>query len=292
MSLLSLMSVHNIALLSLDRFLYVKKPLQYKNIVTVKRVSAILVLCWVLFTAFSVLPVFGVGFVHFVTVLPACVLGYEVVGLNIHYVYYWVFIVCACLTPVSILVVTNTWMLCIMQKSIKRGYIRAKRNSIGGNRSVILQMKGKYTKDQTRLLQIFMAIFASSIVTWLPLVITISMITAANIFVLEFTTFAYLCCLSQPVIHPVLQVLLLRDVRTVVAPPYKLLPGCQCTSKEKPRTSGSSNNVPNVGIKSANQCCRPGVGTSVLVEGLNVRDSSSSQDSKPPSRKVSCITVV
>ena len=91
MSILLLMSVHNIALLSLDRFLYVKKPLQYQNIVTLKRVIAILVLCWLVFTAFSILPVFGVGLVNFEEAIAACVLTWAVKGLNIHYVYYWVF---------------------------------------------------------------------------------------------------------------------------------------------------------------------------------------------------------
>ena len=121
MSILLLMSVHNIALLSLDRFLYVKKPLQYQNIVTLKRVTAILVLCWLVITAFSILPVFGVGLVIFTEVLSACVLTWGVKGLNIHYVYYWVFVVCACLTSVTIFVITNIWMLCIMRKSLKKG---------------------------------------------------------------------------------------------------------------------------------------------------------------------------
>ena len=44
-----LMSVYSIALLSLDRFLYVRKPLDYESIVTLKRVIAILVVCWCVF---------------------------------------------------------------------------------------------------------------------------------------------------------------------------------------------------------------------------------------------------
>ena len=257
MSILLLMSVHNVALLSLDRFLYVKKPLQYQNIVTLKRVSAILALCWLVFTAFSILPVFGIGVVHFVQVLPACVLNFEERGLNIHNTYYWVFHVGACITPVTILLITNTWMLCIMKKSIRNGYARSKRNSIGGRKS-LNSIRRKYARDQTRLSQIFVALFVSSIVTWLPIAIAIIMVAAANFFVLEFTTFSFLCILSQPVIHPILQVLLLRDVRTVVAQPCRLLSGCQCYSRETPPNS-ENNKSDDKATTCTKHCCRQNV---------------------------------
>ena len=244
MSILLLMSVHNIALLSLDRFLYVKKPLQYQNIVTLKRVIAVLVLCWLVFTAFSILPVFGVGLVTFTEVLSACVLTWAVKGLNIHYVYYWVFVVCACLTPVTILVITNTWMICIMRKSLSRGYLRSKKNSFGswGTSTRSLQLREKHTKDQVRLVQIFGSLFLSSVLTWLPLVIAISMVTAANLFVLEFTVFAFLSILSQPVIHPILQVLLLNDIRMVVVKPCNVLIKCLRKPSKTSSTSLDSKN--------------------------------------------------
>ena len=260
MSTLFLMSVHNVALLSLDRFLYVKKPLQYDTIVTLKRVAAILVLCWVIFSAYSILPVFGIGKVTFAEVLPACVLTWEVRGINMHYIYYWVYIVSACLVPVAILVITNIWMLCIMRKSLRNGYVRARRNSIGGDKALASQIRGRYTKNQTRLSQIFVTLLVSSFVTWLPIVIVIILVTAAQLFVLELTTFAFLCLLSQPVIHPILQVLLHRDMREVVARPFR---GCQRTSNEnlqpcddqKTKISNSFNLKPPPAIVSKTIVC-------------------------------------
>ena len=236
-SVLLLMSVYNVVLLSVDRFLYVKKPLQYKNIVTLKRVAVTLTAFWVFFIAFSILPVFGVGLIVFIEVLPACTL-LTVPGLTTSYVYYWTYIAFVCFVPAVILVVTNTWMMWIMKKSIRRVYIRAKSNSVKSDTSATLQLKGKYTKDQIRLLQIFAALFVFSIMTWLPTVITTIMVHAANLFVLEFTTFASVCFNLQPIIHPILQFLLLKNVRSVVA---KLTP-CQCTSNSAPNTPESSNN--------------------------------------------------
>ena len=249
MSILLLMSVHNIALLSLDRFLYVKKPLQYKNIVTIKRVAAILTFCWVLFTAFSILPVFGVGEVDFVQILPACTLNFDARGLNVNFIYYWVFSIGSCLAPVIIFLSTTTWMVCIVLKNMRKVYTRAKKNSLGGRNVSAAHTRAKYAKDQIRVVQIFMALFLFSLATWLPILITLTMVNAADVFVLEFTTFSFLCLLSQPVVHPILQMLLLRDVRTVFVQLCMHFSGCQYTSNDNTVSnnedkSGCSNTTP------------------------------------------------
>ncbi len=160
MSMLLFISLHNIALLSLDRFLYVKKPLKYNTIVTERRVSAILVFSWVVFTVFCILPVFGVGLVRFSEVISICILT-ATEGLTVHHIYFSVFIVSAAFTPMIILFITNTWMTCIMAKSIFRGYARAKRNSTGPwGFSLSPQVKEKFIKYEVHLLQIFLTLYS------------------------------------------------------------------------------------------------------------------------------------
>ena len=72
MTTLLLVSVYNIAFLSLDRFLYVKKPLKYEQIVTVKRIGLILAISWVLFGVFSLLPLLGIGEIFLTNVVSTC----------------------------------------------------------------------------------------------------------------------------------------------------------------------------------------------------------------------------
>ena len=243
MSTLLLMSVYNVVLLSLDRFLYVKKPLNYNSIVTVKRVVAILTLCWVLFIAFSILPVFGVGFIAFAHVLSMCAIGFFSVGPNNYYIYYWINIISASIIPTTIFLFINAWILCIMRKSISSGYLRAKRNSRGryGVTTNDSQAKRKHAMDNIRLIQIFGALFLSSIFTWMPLAITVIMITAGNFFSLEFTVFATLSFFSQPVVHATIQLFLLKDVRAVIVKPFKFLVQYRHKRSETPSISENNN---------------------------------------------------
>lgn len=224
MAILLLMSVYNVVLLSLDRFLYVKIPLKYNSIVTGKRVALVLVLCWLAFATFSILPMFGVGFISFVHVLSMCTSAFLTVGLNGQYIYYWVFIALACVIPVAVFLFVNAWMLCIVKKNYASGYLRAKENLKSDPTSTLhKQMQRKHVEDNIRLIQVFGALFLSSIFTWMPLAIAVIMTTVGNFFVLEFTVFATLCFFSQSVIHPIVQILLLQDIRAVIIKLFKKL---------------------------------------------------------------------
>ena len=257
MAILLLMSAYSVVLLSVDRFLYLKKPLKYSSIVTAKRVAGILVLCWVLFTAFSILPVFGVGFVAFAHVIAICTIVFQPFGgKNYFLTYYWFYIVLASMIPIVILLFTNTWMLCIVRKSYAEGYLRAKRNS-NSTSTHATQMKRKHIKGNIRLTQIFGALFLSSIFTWMPLALTAMMYVAGGVFIEEFSSFAVLCFFSQSVIHPIIQILLLQDVRVVIIKPFKKLLS-QCRSQK--HNSMSPNVASNEGEESGKMpdkksCC-------------------------------------
>lgn len=118
---------------------------------------------------------------------------------------------------------TNIWMLCIVKKGLSRGFHRAVRNSVGpgGRPSLTIQLKDKYRRNQIRLLQIFGAIFCADILTSLPTASSLFLTTI--VIVPGVITFSRLCLLFQVVIHPILQVLLLNDIRYEIA---KLLKPC------------------------------------------------------------------
>ena len=213
LNILLLMSVYNVTLLSLDRFLYVRVPMRYEKIVTTKRVILVLTLCWFVFMLFSLLPLLGIGTIGFSQVISTCAIKASSMGPNIKYLYLWMYVAVACFVPIIILLVTNIWMLCIVKKGISKGFHRAVRNSLGqgGRPSLTIELKDKYKRNQIRLLQIFGAIFCANIITWVP--ILGSLILLVIVIVPGVVVFAHLCLLFQAVIHPILQVLLLRDIR-------------------------------------------------------------------------------
>ena len=213
---LLLVSVYTVALLSLDRFLYVKKPLTYGKIVTTRRVAVVLAACWMIFVAFSLLPVFGIGEIAPSGLISICALILSV-GPNSNYIYLWVVIGGSCVLPVVLILVTNVWMLCIMVRSISRGYQRELENIAGSRRpSLFVTIRDRYQSSRVHLLEVFGAVIVVNVVTWLPTVVTVGLVSS-GVIVFEFVAFGHLCLLSQAVLHPIIQVFLLRDIRVALA---------------------------------------------------------------------------
>lgn len=230
---LLLVSVYNIALLSVDRLLYVKKPMNYENIVTVKRVLAVLICFWVFFVAFSMLPFLGIGEISLGDVISTCTIVFSSIGTDDEdFVYLWVFIGAICILPVLVLFVANVWMLCIMSRTVSKGFHRQVSTITMGNsrrQSLYTRLKDRYQNCQLRLLEVFGALFGVNFVTWLPTVLSLSLVTA-GVIAPGFIAFAHLCLLSQVVFHPVLQVALLRDIRDAIANMCKHCSGCYSSS--------------------------------------------------------------
>ena len=187
-----------------------------------KRVGLILVICWVLFAIFSLLPLLGIGEIFLTSVISTCTIFAPppgLVALDASYIYLWAFIIGSCAVPVVILLVTNTWMLCIIRKSTVRRYRRTRSNSMGQS-PLTNQVRDTHRKEQIRLTQIFVAVYSTNILTWVPTLISVSLV-GGGMIVPGFIAFGHLALLSQAVIHPILQAVLLRDIRMVINKPCR-----------------------------------------------------------------------
>ena len=257
---LLLMSVYNVALLSLDRFLYVKKPLKYEEVVTVKRVVVVLVICWVLFILFCLLPVFGVGEVSLGSVVSTCTINFSEYGPNLPYIIFWVFIIAASVLPLLILLITNIWMLCIIRKSVLKKYHRARENMFdvrqGGRKLSVqsIKLKKKHKTDQLRVLQIFGAILCASILTWMPAFVSV-IVLASRVIVFWLIAFGHISISSQAVIHPILQVVFLRDIRIEITKPYRYLKRKLCKHSSTPDEDGSGEITSCLRGTTLGRCC-------------------------------------
>lgn len=232
---LLLMSVYNIVLLSLDRFLYVKLPLKYGEVVTMRRVFAVLVVFWSAFIGFSLLPFFGFGRISFVDILAECTIVYVSMGLNTDYVYLWITVILLCGLPVVILFFLKTWMLCIMVHTYSQLYQHERSNVTTGTSarqpSLLAALRRKYTKPQLHLLWVFLVIFTLDLLTWLPTVVSLGLVTG-RVIVPWYVIVAQLCLLSQAALHPIIQVIFLKDVRLA-------LKSSLCCRKQPPQRSST-----------------------------------------------------
>ncbi len=66
-------SVHTVSLMSVDRFIYLKRPILYSSIVTPKRMTVAIALVWCICIAISIPPLFGFGTILFSYTVVSCV---------------------------------------------------------------------------------------------------------------------------------------------------------------------------------------------------------------------------
>ena len=213
-------SVHTTSLLSVDRFIFLKRPLKYGVLVTPRRILLVIALVWMLCIAISLPPLFGFGEIQFSYTVAVCILllvGETPVAPNSYYV---LLIVTETFIPVVTLLTMYILILWIIRKNLLR---RVKRSQTDGaterdqkeNRAALQE----HNKRQFRLVQLFIAIFTANIITWLPMVvlaITAAIVGSRTIHT-SLYTITYISYLSQTVIHPILETMLIPKIRIVIS---------------------------------------------------------------------------
>lgn len=228
-TILPLISSCTVALMSVDRLIYLKKPLTYDLIVTPKIMMAAIIVVWILSTAISIPPVFGFGEVDFSHVLATCAPFGD--GGNPRNLSYFVILTALGFTPTAVQFVMYGWIICITRKQLigklQRGMVAHgsltntdPSEGTSDRRSDLLK---EYSKSQLQLVKVFGLIFAAGVLTLVPAVI-VGFIGAAlqlrhggGMSSVTFSTStAYILLLSRAVIFPILEVCLTHKIRSTI----------------------------------------------------------------------------
>jgi len=223
-------SVHLLALMSVDRLLYIVRPLRYNQTVTVARVAIATVIIWLFCLLVSILPLLEFGLISFSQKVGTCSLIVNVESNRDFY--YIMFLILEVTIPLIVLFIANTWLIIALckesKKRLKLTQVSISRRSSSMSCQVNQTAKSKYIQQQLRIARIFSFIFLSNMVSWIPIIgaiVTIGVIgfseTPSGVYSLMF-----ICFLSQSVIHPVLESCLIGS-RTI----KKLLCNSYCPQK-------------------------------------------------------------
>ncbi len=217
-------SLFILALMSLDRLIYIKYPILYEAEVTPQRILPCLLVVCVFCILVSLPPVFGFGEIKFSTSLSACSLiawGTTRVTANIYYMALLSFVG---FFPFMTTLIVNIWLLIIVCKSVQK---RHKKRTMSNNsrmdsenirRNSEKQFRADYHKQQILLAQVFGAIFIANVVTWVPIIVIAvagAVFGAEKIHPLAYTL-VYLAYTSQPAIHPILESCLIGKARVAL----------------------------------------------------------------------------
>ncbi len=211
-------SLNNLAIMSVDRFIYLKAPLHYSKWVTNTRILIATILAWGLSIATVFPTLFGFSEMRFSTAVGICTVAFSgstPVAKNSHYL---IFLGVMIFLPITTLVVTNVWGVYIIQKHLRKKSRNLKRDKVTQRGSFHEQMKRQQRTLQGKLVKVYSAIFITNLITYLPMVVRILIGVVAEDE--EFSqavrisgSLAYMALLSQAVVHPIVQASLTRDVR-------------------------------------------------------------------------------
>ncbi len=210
-----LVTFHLLCAISVDRFLHLSKPLTYSKIMDCKRAIAICIFIYVLCFVLAIPPLVGFGEIEFNSRFAACVPRFSPFK-NLIYVVIVAIEVCI---PFSILTITGflTFRLIrvFLKKNFRRRSLYKKR---GSEREDQRNENSRHQKQQIQLVKVFTAFYIAIIVSYTPVMIMIFIVLGLQISGSPpphraIYIVAFLCFLTNPVIHPIVESFFVKDLR-------------------------------------------------------------------------------
>lgn len=217
---LTVFAVNILAVITLDRFFFIKYPLRYDIFVTVPRVIIVVVVLWTISIFESVLPLFGFGEMTFAFSFATCTVNFFGMGkftMNINYV---IVVVVLALIPIAITIFFNIWLACIVSKQIKKVY--RTRRSFGNkeelrqyNQGLRKQIHKTKNRKQLVLVRAFGAILLSNILVWMPVVFhtTISLFVDEDALPVGNYSFTFITFIMHSVLHSLIEACFIPEIK-------------------------------------------------------------------------------
>ena len=218
-------SLFTLAVMSLDRFIYIKWPLHYSKYITMRKTMISLAAIWLLCLAVAVLPAAGIGEIKFSNIVSSCSLITRGHGRYIENDKFIIILVLFGLFPFCTTVIFNAWIVVIICKTAhgkfnkkletnKKMFNRSSTN----RRNTEKKLKVEYQKQQLHLVRLFAALFVANFFTWVPTIIIaiVSVSIGYEKIPYYLNILQYVAYVSQPVIHPMLETCLDAKLRASV----------------------------------------------------------------------------
>jgi len=214
MCILVCISLYSMAALSINRCMLLTQPIHYKSLFTWKVAVVVLPIIWVTAVAVSVPPLFGFGDYEYNLVFGFCNArwtGHN--GGGIPNVYFILLFGLQSIVPIAILLFTNIWVVKIAKTVLKTKLIR--RRTFSDTTTDIRGDEREYQRQQIQLARVFGALLVAHALCWLPVitVMFVSVGVGANNIPLEIFVVSWLAFLTGPVVHPILEMCFVKDLR-------------------------------------------------------------------------------
>ena len=221
------MSVHVLAVLSVDRVLHLAWPLKYKTYMTRVKATIIVVVIWAFVLVLNVLPFLDVGVIEFNRNLGVCLVRWTPTAENNRSIIYVGVLLLELLVPLLTLILANTLTFQLISRVLKRTNERRKIlqrastrrqhdvKEMQSHRAVVSEEERRYSKQQRQLRKYFTAVFISNIICWslLFVVFVLLVVLDSDVFPPVLFVVGFFCYLLTAMIHPMLETYFIQDLR-------------------------------------------------------------------------------
>ena len=210
--LLIIEGILTLLLSTIDRLIYLKKPLRYHSLITTKRIIIAIPITWIGGLILSLPPLFEFGMIGYeIKAFGICILmfnGASTVAPNFVYI---ILITALMLPCVIAIMIINIWTVCIIRK---KTLLKIQR-TIDSTNQTTSGRKHLTLKQQFTIARVFIAINITNIISWTPFIVLLVVRASLRSRPLSpgLASVGFLLFLTQPVLHPILQGFLVGKVR-------------------------------------------------------------------------------
>ena len=235
-SLAVTLTFHMLALVSIDRFLFITKPFVYRNYMMRPWVAyAMLVTVWIVGVLQNILPFIGFGRNDYARRVASCLPVWD-------YVDYVIYYTTLTLVPVVIIVITTLWTFCFA-----RAFLRRRRDEklklasmAMSTQRVTVDYSHIYTKKVCHLFGMFgmlLVVLVASIVPFILAGVAYVSVGLENVPSQAYAT-AFIIYFASNIAYPTVQAYFRRDIRNALVNGFRRILRC--------RTSEVSTNPESV----------------------------------------------
>ena len=209
--ILKLSLIFSVPLLAFDRFLFIHQPLHYYRWITPKRMLLAVFVSWTLCILCSVFEMLLLKEVQFDPLTLVCT------WKTSEHPFFHIFSLLVLLLSYIVLLVCNIWVIVIVLKNIRAVYQVQKPSLSPEERRFSREKVNKHIKQmrsrkQLHMTRVFGGIICTNSLVWLPT--TILAIASFRLFNIteEYVILSTLLFFSQVILHPLLEIALIRDI--------------------------------------------------------------------------------
>ena len=219
-SLAVTLTFHVLALLSIDRFLFIVKPFVYRNYMKPWVAFVLLATVWTLGILQNIAPFVGLGRNNYAGYVASCLPAWD-------YVDYVIYYTVLTLVPVVIIVVTTLWTFCFI-----RTFLRQDKNLKLTSMTVSVESNHIYKRKVCHLfgiLGMLLAVLVASIVPFIVAGIAHVSVGLENVPGQVHATI-FIIYFASNIAYPTIQAYFRQDIRNAVVNGFTRIPRCRTSN--------------------------------------------------------------